>query len=212
MNERPTLPAHMLLRPIIELPHCRRRDLIVYAEVLIQEGMNALSLPVESREMVEDFQAIFSHRASLSMHGVKRREDIDGLSDMGIDFVSVNTYDRTIASYLVDAGMSCAMSALTPTEIWDLWRNAPISAVMIDPPMVFGSAYPAKIARSFPDIPLIPRHVNTAYDVKAWREYMSAAIVGDLFVGAYSSGRDLTALRLRCRKMAAQFPISTPQG
>ncbi|MEL4505607.1 bifunctional 4-hydroxy-2-oxoglutarate aldolase/2-dehydro-3-deoxy-phosphogluconate aldolase [Luteococcus sp. H138] len=184
---------------VATLPDRAMPSLVAAVEVMVQEGIQALSLPVSHVEQVSRLRGIFGPRASVGVHDVAGPDDLAGALDAGADFVSLCGPDGELVARAKGAGCPVLVAALTPTEVRAAWQLG-VSGVVVVPAEVMGSGYPEALVALAPEATICARGGLGAYSARRWAEagavalWLDEALIGD----AFTSG-SLGGLRERCQ-------------
>lgn len=200
--DRLELPERLLAtRAVVILPNCTIDQLIAPLEVLIQEGLDVISLPPDAQLSLETLRATFGRRVLVGAHDLVDTTDAEWAIEQQASFALTMAAPQ-IYPLLADAGLPAAPAALTPTEVAAVWQSG-VAAVQVVPAGVLSSAYAAQLTGLVPQARLIPREAESSYEVKAWLAAGAAACcLSAKLLGDALSGGDLGALRSRARTMA----------
>lgn len=198
------LPHRMVQgRLVATLPDRAMPSLVAAVEVMVQEGVDVVSLPVAQTEQVTRLRGIFGPRACFGVHDVDDAEQLRVALDAGAEFVSLAGPDVSLLEECHRAQVPALVAALTPTEIRAAWRLGPAGVVVV-PAEVMGSSYPEAVLPLAPGTVVTARGGLGAYSARRWAEagavavWLDEALVGDAF-----SGGPLGGLRERCQTFRA---------
>ncbi|MGO4958149.1 bifunctional 4-hydroxy-2-oxoglutarate aldolase/2-dehydro-3-deoxy-phosphogluconate aldolase [Luteococcus sp. Sow4_B9] len=194
------LPQALLdARLVATLPDRAMPSLVAAVEVMVQEGLPAVSLPAAQVEQVSKLTGIFGPRAVLGVHDVDSVEQLEAAAGAGAQFVALCGPDAALVTRARELGVAVLAAALTPTEVRVAWTLG-VSAVLVVPAEVMGSGYPEALVQLAPGVTLNARGGLGAYSARRWAEagatavWLDEALVGDAF-----SGGSLSSLRERCQ-------------
>ncbi|ROR55207.1 2-dehydro-3-deoxyphosphogluconate aldolase/(4S)-4-hydroxy-2-oxoglutarate aldolase [Luteococcus japonicus] len=198
------LPSRMTDgRLVATLPDRAMPSLVAAVEVMVQEGVDVVSLPVAQAEQVARLRGIFGPRACFGIHDVDDDGQLREALEAGAEFVSLSGPDQELLDHCHQAGIPALVAALTPTEIRGAWRMGP-AAVVVVPAEVMGSGYPEAVLPLAPGAVVTARGGLGAYAARRWAEagavalWLDEALIGDAFRGG-----PLGSLRERCQTFRA---------
>ncbi len=168
-------------------------------EVMIQEGIAVMSLPVSMAPRLGVLRQIFSTRAEFGVHGVRTAEELSAAITAGATFAILLTPDADLVTAAVRAGIAVMVPALTPTEVLRAYELG-ATAVLVTPSDAFGGSYPQQLAALAPDVPVIPQGAVGAYGATRWIEAGAVAVcLDESLTGNGFTGGSLESLRERCQ-------------
>lgn len=193
------LPDQLVARRIAcLLPDCDLGSVIAPVEVLIQEGLDVVSLPASGTLTSAELKSVFGPRLAIGVHDVRDEASLRWALRQDPLFVTSIGF-RQATRALSESRVPHLPAALTPTEIADAWHQG-VAGVQVVPSGLFGNTYPAQLTALLPDVVLVARGPDSTYDVKAWLGAGAAAVLlGNRLLGDSITGGDLGALRARTR-------------
>lgn len=203
MNEqgRVGLPDQLVAaRAVVLLPPCSFDDAVAPVEVLLQEGLNLISVAPGGQLTPQMLRRTFGPRLTVAVHDLRTAADAAWAIEQDACFALTMAPDAE--SGLASSGMAYFPGALTPTEVVTVWRGA-AAGVQVVPAGVFGNTYAAQLAELVPGVQLLPRGAESTYEVKAWLSAGAvAACLSEKLLGDALQRGDLGALRTRARALA----------
>lgn len=196
---RSALPdALCAARVVALLPATSLEDALAPIEVLIQEGISVVSLPPAGDLTPQSLAAAFGPRLTIGVHDLQDAEQARWAVAQGAAF-ALSVPEPEVAEVLAAGGVPNVVSALTPTEVANVWHSG-VAAVQVVPAMILGNGYPAQLAALVPDARLVARGAESSFEIKAWLGAGAVAVcVGPKLWGDALEGGDLDALRRRAR-------------
>ncbi|MGI5951531.1 MAG: aldolase [Brooklawnia sp.] len=196
------LPERLLTtRAVVMLPECTVDQAIAPIEVLLQEGLDVVSLPPGSQLTPQALRDIFGRRLFVGAHDLFTAEDAAWAVGQHAGF-ALAMGDAQVNQVLAGAGLPYAPPALTPTEVASVWRGG-APAVQVVPASAFSGAYAAQLAALVPQVRLIARDAESSHEVKRWLAAGAVACcLGPKLLGDSLTGGELGGLRSRARAMS----------
>lgn len=196
----PELSPRMLSERIVAIVPPDVVDLpIAPVEVMVQEGIGVVSLPVDMLPRLSTLRQIFSTRAEFGVHGVRTLDELNGAVQAAAGFVIARIPDERLVRTAVEAGMPVLVPALTPTEVLRAFDMG-ATAVVVTPADAFGGSYPQQLAELAPDVPVLPMGSVGAYAAERWLEAGAVGVcLDETLTGAAFTGGSLEPLRERCQ-------------
>lgn len=187
---------------IVCLPEASVDDYVSVVETLIQEGLTTLALPAAATDLGE-VVAIFSARATFGAYRVSSDAQVVAAAEAGCRFVFADAADRALAGAAADRGLSCHVSAMTPTEVRDVLRMD-VDGALLWPADVVGHAMGGRFAEIGLADRIIPLGGIGAYAAGEWLKSGSPAVgIDTTLLGDAFSGGSLVQLRDRCGSFTA---------
>lgn len=200
---RPLPDEVIATRVVVLLPDCHVDDAIAPVEVLVQEGLCALSVPSGGSLAPADLHAVFGPRVVVGIHDLAGIGDADRAIEQGAAFCLPAQAQAGVQERLADAGVPICPPALTPTEVAAVWRHG-ASAVQVVPADVFGVRYPKQLRSLVPEAAIVARDADTAHEAAAWLDAGAVAVcAGERLLADALGGGPLGGLRVRCRQLTA---------
>jgi hypothetical protein len=173
-------------------------ELIGVVEVLAQEGVANLSMPVDSASL-EELVALYGQRIRIGVHGAVKAPAT--LATQGADFILPDFVTSDIATIAEALALACYATAMTPTEVATA-LTMPVTGVQLRPAEVVGPTMAEHLQRMGLIDKTIPRGGLIPFTAKQWLSAGAPAVcVGRHLIGDALKGGDLAALRDRCRNL-----------
>jgi hypothetical protein len=173
-------------------------ELIGVVEVLAQEGVANLSLPVDSANL-EDLVALYGQRIRIGAHGPVKAPAT--LATQGADFILPDFVTLDTATVAEALKLACYATAMTPNEVATALRM-PVTGVQLRPAEVVGPPMAEHLRELGLIDRTIPRGGLIPFTAKQWLSAGAPAVcVGRHLLGDALRGGDLAALRDRCRSL-----------
>ena len=173
-------------------------ELIGVVEVLAQEGVANLSMPVDSASL-EELVALYGQRIRIGVHGAVKAPAT--LATQGADFILPDFVTSDIATIAEALALACNATAMTPTEVATA-LTMPVTGVQLRPAEVVGPTMAEHLQRMGLIDKTIPRGGLIPFTAKQWLSAGAPAVcVGRHLIGDALKGGDLAALRDRCRNL-----------
>lgn len=195
-------PLPTLLRQgklVATLPDRAMPSLVAAVEVMVQEGIQTVSLPAGQLEQVATLRGVFGPRACVGVHDVGDDATLAEALEAGAEMISLCGPDAALVELTHRAERPVLVAALTPTEVQTAWRLG-VSGVVVVPAEVMGSGYPEALMPLVAGAVTCARGGLGAYSARRWAEagaaalWLDEALIGDAFTGGSLSG-----LRERCQ-------------
>lgn len=185
-------------RAIVLLPACSLDEAIAPIEVLLQEGLSAVSLPPDGQLSPTMLRNTFGRRLFVGVHDLRTAEHAAWAASEAAGF-ALSMGLAEVSQPLADAALAHFPAALTPTEVSQVWLDG-ASGVQLVPAGLFGNSYAAQLTALVPEARLIVRGAESTYEVRAWLEAGAVAIcLGERTLGDAFRRGDLSSLRTRVR-------------
>lgn len=207
--DRVALPQRLrATRAIVLLPGCTLDQAIAPLEVLIQEGLDVVSLRPGASFGPDELRATFGRRIEVGVHDLTTAADAAWAIEQQA-VLALTMGEPEVTEALATAELPHAPAALTPSEVAAVWR-AGSAAVQVVPANAFSGSYAAQLAALVPRARLIPRGTESSYEVKAWLAAGAVACcLGEKLLGDALSGGELGGLRSRARNMVEAIRSQT---
>lgn len=201
MRARLPLPDQLLRERFMAiLPGVSAAEAVAPVEILIQESVGTICLPVGVLTELEQLTRIFAGRACFGVQGVHQAAQADEAIAAGASFLCLTSAD--LVDHVSDAGVPCLVPALTPTEALAAWRTG-ASAVMVTPAEVLGTSYAKWMAELAPGVVTVPSGGVAPYAARSWLAAGSAAVgIDEALVADAFRGGSLANLRERAANLA----------
>jgi len=186
-------------RLVATLPDRAMPSLVAAVEVMVQEGIDVVSLPAPRVDEVGRLRGIFGPRCLVGVHDVGREQELEEALALEPAFVALSGPDEDLVARARRAGCPVLAAALTPTEVRAAWRVG-VSGGVVVPAAVMGSGYPEALAQLAPEVVLTARGGLGAYSARRWAEAGAQAVwLDDALLGDAFTGGPLGSLRERCQ-------------
>ena len=193
-------------RVVIEMPRSGVEDWVASAEVLLQEGLGAWSLPPELFGLAPEVLSLYGFRARVGACGVTDVAGVRAAVEAGLQFVLSPVSDPELAAAAGDVPF--LGGALTPTEVADA-RRAGADAVLIAPADALGAAYARALPVMFPGMRLVPWGRLERFQCEMWLDAGAAAVVVSDVVLRTEDGSGVNSADEVGRRAAAFAPVLT---
>lgn len=192
------LPAEFRrTRALVVLPDRPLAEVIAPVEVLVQEGLPLVAVPVPGQAGLDQLKAVFGERATFGAHGVAGVEDAESAIAQGAGFVLTAGQDPAVVEALTQAGVAAIVPAMTPLEARRAAQLQP-AAILVEPAGPFGADYPSLLQAQVGGVPLLPAHAESDELIRAWLDADAAAVcVGERLLAGMFGSLGLTTLRNR---------------
>lgn len=195
----PLTPRLLRDRSIALLPGIMAGSPIAAIEVLVQEGIGVLSLPVGRIDELATLRGVFARRAEFAVHHIDTVRQVDEAVAAGAGTLLLRHAAPDLVRAAVARRVPVLAPALTPTEVRQVW-NLGVSAVLLTPADAFGGQYAEQLVTLVPDAVVVPAGGIGAYSGGRWLEAGSPAVcLDDALVGDAFSGGSLAQLRERAQ-------------
>lgn len=200
--DRPVLPERLLAsRALVLLPTAPLDKLIAPLEVLIQEGLDVVSLRPDAEVSADTLRSTFGRRIMVGTHDLTTTEHAEWAIAQQAAF-ALTMGSPQLGELLAAAGLPAAPAAFTPTEVAAAWQTRP-AAVQVVPATALSTSYAAQLAALVPQASLIARETDSSHEIKSWLNAGAiACCLGTRLLGDALSGGDLGSLRSRARMLA----------
>lgn len=148
-------------------------DALAVAEVLVQEGLTAWTLPASDVGAIRDAASIFGRRARVGAHGATTPEQVASAFDAGARFVTspVCFGDLVAAAQ----GRPLLPGALTPSEV--VWAtHAGASAVQVVPADSMGTSYSRSLLALVSGVQIVATGGLERFQAEMWLEAGAVAV------------------------------------
>ena len=180
--------------------------LVAGAEVLVEEGVTTLELPLTSPgalAAVARAADALSGRALVGAGTVRSVEDARRAMDAGARFLVAPSLDVTVVEHALAEGVAAFPGVMTPSEC-ETARRAGAEVVKLFPAETLGPAYLAHLRVPFPDLEAVPTAGIGLEDAADWFAAGAVALgVGSPLTGRFLEEGDLDGLRVRARAWKA---------
>jgi 2-dehydro-3-deoxyphosphogluconate aldolase / (4S)-4-hydroxy-2-oxoglutarate aldolase len=180
--------------------------LVAGAEVLVDEGLTTLELPVTSPRALDAIaRAVtsLSGRAVVGAGTVRSLEDARRAVDAGARFVVAPALCVPVVEFALGHGLAALPGVLTPTE-YETARAAGAEIVKLFPAQTLGPAYLAHLRVPFPELEAVPTAGVGLADAADWFAAGAVALgVGSPLTDRFLEQGDLDGLRIRARAWKA---------
>lgn len=161
-------------RVVIDLPTEGIDEWIPIIEVLLLEGIRAVSVPVSRPDLLTDVHALYGRRLRLGASAVVDAAGARAAVDAGAQFLLSPIQDPSVRE--AAGGVPVLTGALTPVEVGEAASRGE-QAVLVAPADVLGSAYARVLPGMFPAVGLVPMGRLERYQCDMWLEAGAAAVV-----------------------------------
>lgn len=181
--------------------------LIAPVEVMVQEGISVMALPLQALEadahLIHSLNGIFASRAEFGVYGVGSLEQTHQVADAGATFAMLRwTAPDELDAMVVLAGersLPILPQALTPSEVGAVWAKG-VSAVQVTPADAFGASYPEQLHALVDGVATVPRGGLGAHSAGRWLDAGAIAVcLDEALIGDAFTGGSLVGLRERCQ-------------
>ncbi len=199
-----SLPDRVLADRLIVLsPAGATEPLLAPIEVMAQEHITGVSLPISEAHQIAELRPLFAGRVDFGVHGVRNHEDADRALSAGASFVLLGRADEALVAHVRDAGVAVLPPALTPTEVQRVW-DLGVTAVQVTPGDAFGGGYAEQLRALVPEASLVPSGSVGAYSVRRWLLAGAPAVcLDDALTGDAFTGGELSDFRERCQSFVS---------
>jgi 2-dehydro-3-deoxyphosphogluconate aldolase/(4S)-4-hydroxy-2-oxoglutarate aldolase len=176
------------------------------AEVLVEEGVTTLELPLTSPGAlgaITRIVAAVGGRALVGAGTVRTVDDARRAIDAGARFLVSPALSIPVVEHALAADVAMLPGVMTPTEI-ETARAAGAQMVKLFPAQTLGPAYLGHLRVPFPDLEVVPTAGVGTEDVAAWLAAGAVALgVGSPLTGPFLETGDLDGLRASARAWKA---------
>ncbi len=178
---------------VVCLPHMPVADLIAPMEVLIQEGLTTVAVPVQ---VLPELVPLFGSRARFGGYGITTVAQLQDAVATGATFALADVAEPAVAQAGRDAGVPTYLQAMTPSEI----RYArSLANVQLFPADIVGHLMAERLQALDLLDGVVPRGGIGAYAAERWLLSGAPAVcVDSSLLGNALRGGDLALLRDRC--------------
>jgi 2-dehydro-3-deoxyphosphogluconate aldolase / (4S)-4-hydroxy-2-oxoglutarate aldolase len=180
--------------------------LVAGAEVLVEEGVTTLELPLTSPgalDAIARTAAAVGDRALVGAGTVRTVEDARAVLDAGAGFLVAPSLSVPVVEHAVAADVAVLPGVMTPTE-YETARAAGARMVKLFPAQTLGPAYLAHLRVPFPDLEAVPTAGVGLEDAEAWFAAGAVALgIGSPLTGRFLENGDLDGLRASARAWKA---------
>jgi 2-dehydro-3-deoxyphosphogluconate aldolase / (4S)-4-hydroxy-2-oxoglutarate aldolase len=183
--------------------------LVAGAEVLVDEGVTTLELPLTSPGALDALaRAVeaLSDRAIVGAGTVRTVDDARRAIDAGARFLVAPALSVPVVEHALAHGVAALPGVMTPTD-YETARAAGAELVKLFPAQTLGPSYLAQLRVPFPELEAVPTAGIGLEDCSDWFAAGAVAIgVGSPLTGRFLEEGDLDGLRLRARAWKAALP------
>jgi 2-dehydro-3-deoxyphosphogluconate aldolase / (4S)-4-hydroxy-2-oxoglutarate aldolase len=180
--------------------------LVAGAEVLVEEGVTTLELPLTSPgalDAIARTAAAVGDRALVGAGTVRTVEDARAVLDAGAGFLVAPSLSVPVVEHAVAADVAVLPGVMTPTE-YETARAAGARMVKLFPAQTLGPAYLAHLRVPFPDLEAVPTAGVGLDEAEAWFTAGAVALgIGSPLTGRFLENGDLDGLRASARAWKA---------
>lgn len=191
-------------RSVVLMPDKGLTKLMPVIEVLVQEGLDVLSVEVGGDSDLAALTSIYSFRATLGVHGVHTAAHARAAANARASFAFCVDPEPQALEVLAETGVPAIVEALTPTEVRHAW-DLGVAGVHINPADVFPRRYAKALRTMVPDATLIASSFENK-EGQAWvNEGATAVSLSDGLLARVFISDDFTSLRNRAADAAKIF-------
>jgi 2-dehydro-3-deoxyphosphogluconate aldolase/(4S)-4-hydroxy-2-oxoglutarate aldolase len=180
--------------------------LVAGAEVLVDEGVTTLELPLTGPRVLNAVARVvdaLSGRAVVGAGTVRSVDDARRAMDAGARFLVAPSLDVAVVEHALAENVAAFPGVMTPTE-YVTARAAGADVVKLFPAQTLGPAYLANLRVPFPDLEAVPTGGIGLEDAADWFAAGAVALgVGSPLTGRFLEEGDLDGLRVRARAWKA---------
>lgn len=192
-----TLPeAFTTTRAVVLVPGKSLDQVMSVVEVLVQEGLDLISISCAGEADLATLLSIYSFRATIGAHDVRSVSQAHSLVQAGAAFAICTSPEPAALKILCDAGVPVLMDALTPSEVIAAWQPG-VAAVHVRPAHLLGRDYAGVLTELAPQTTLVPT-ADTNAMAEEWLSQgatavsLSSSVLSKVFISD-----DLSSLRQR---------------
>lgn len=177
------------------LPDVDVEDLVGVVEVLVQEHLPTVVVPVAA---LETLRAVFRSRATFGAWRVADFEGLRAAHEAGAEFVFADVVDRDMAAYCEADGPALYGAAMTPLEVRAV-LDLGVAGALLWPADVVGHVMAGHLESVGLVDRVIPMGGVGAFAAGEWmKRGAPAAAIDSTLLGDAPTGGDLGMLRDRC--------------
>lgn len=171
---------------------------LVVAEVLVQEGMQVLTVAAGRTDLISRLAEALGGRAMIGVHQVTTEAQVVAAAAAGAAFGLAPVSSATLTEAAREQGLPLFAGGFSPTELVAAWAYRP-TGLYVYPADVLGVSYAPYAAAAVPEAPLLVGG-GSPYAVGQWLAAGALAVVSDdsLVLDSLVDG-DLGYLRERAR-------------
>lgn len=198
------LPLIAILRGI------RPHEALVHVEALVEEGYDAIEIPLNSPGWIDSIGASvrqFGARAWIGGGTVLRAEDADALVAVGARFIVTPNTNPTLIRHAVDRGLQVVAGFATPSEAFAA-LDAGAQMLKLFPASTYGSQHVRALRAVLPPVPMF---VVGGITPLTLAEYLSVGCAGAGVGGElYTPGQPVERTRERAHAFRQAFTDAAP--
>lgn len=180
--------------------------IVAVAEVLAQEGVRALEIPLTSAESltaITDTAKQLGGHVHVGAGTVRTTDDARRAIDAGATFLVAPGLSLQVLDYAQQRGVLMIPGAFTPTEV-DVAAQSGAELVKLFPANSHSPEYLRQLRAPLPDVGIIPMGGVTLDSASAWLDAGAVALgIGSPIVGDSLTTGDLDAVRDSARRWVA---------
>jgi 2-dehydro-3-deoxyphosphogluconate aldolase / (4S)-4-hydroxy-2-oxoglutarate aldolase len=181
-------------------------SLVAGAEVLVEEGVTTLELPLTSATAltaIERLVTVLAGRASVGAGTVRTFGDARAAIDVGAEFLVTPALNVSVVEVAVKHDLAVLPGVVTPTE-YETARSAGAHMVKLFPAQSLGPAYLRHLRVPFPEIEAVATAGISLQDASDWLGAGAVALgVGSPLTERFLETGDFDGLRERARAWQA---------
>ena len=150
----PACPFHLPLISILR--GIRPEEALAHVQVLVEEGFDAIEIPLNSPEWASSIGACvreFGQQAWIGGGTVLRNVDVDRLVDLGVRFIVTPNTNPALIRHAVDRGLQVAPGFATASEAFAA-LEAGAQMLKLFPAATYGTQHVRALRAVLPAVPL----------------------------------------------------------
>ena len=193
----PACPFHLPLISILR--GIRPEEALAHVQVLVEEGFDAIEIPLNSPEWASSIGACvreFGQQAWIGGGTVLRNVDVDRLVDLGVRFIVTPNTNPALIRHAVDRGLQVAPGFATASEAFAA-LEAGAQMLKLFPAATYGTQHVRALRAVLPAVPLFVVGGVTPLNLA---DFLSAGSLGAGIGGElYKPGQSVDATRTHAR-------------
>lgn len=213
MTDTSSRPWPAFRRPLVAILRGLRPDeALAIADALVEEGFEAIEVPLNSPDPFASIEAIARRHGEICLVGagtVLRAEEVDRLAQAGGRLVVSPNVEPAVIARAGAHGMVSMPGVLTPTEAFLALRNG-ASALKFFPASVLGPSGIAAIRAVLPPETVVGAVGGVSHE--SFAAYHAAGVTAfGLGSSLYRAGDDAQTVRRKARQAVDAFDTAFPE-
>ena len=204
----PACPFHLPLISILR--GIRPEEALAHVQVLVEEGFDAIEIPLNSPEWASSIGACvreFGQQAWIGGGTVLRNADVDTLVELGVRFIVTPNTNPALIRHAVDRGLQVAPGFATASEAFAA-LEAGAQMLKLFPAATYGTQHVRALRAVLPAVPLFVVGGVTPLNLA---DFLSAGSLGAGIGGElYKPGQPVERTREHARAFRQAYLEHTP--